>query len=252
FVYKAWLEAGGAVEVVREKLLLWVADNGATPKARFVYKAWLEAGGALEAIEQPITHWLRKSWYLEEVSFTAKALSKIYPLPPGVSACIAANSGLHADNADSVFRLSGASRALQDENLSRGLAQLFLQSSLSVILAFLKRKPIPHEEDACSILFSNISFLPARGDFWNDILYIFSLLVAAKSPVVDTLRVRADIMVLLLHDCLELGFLSLQRDRESLIFLLRRLKNITSPDDLASLIDNDYFAGFSSAFDEVY
>ena len=163
-----------------------------------------------------------------------------------------AHSGLHANNADSVFRLSGASRAFQDENLSIVLGQLFLHSSLAVILAFLKREPVPHEETACSILFSNISTLPARGYYWNDTLHIFSLLVSAKSPVLTSSRVREDILVLLVHDCLELNFPNFQQDREGLIFLHGHLKDILSPDDLASLIDNDYLAGFPTAIDEMY
>jgi len=239
-VYAAWLDAKGEVEAVREKLLLWVAAHGTTQDARFVYKAWLDAKGEVESVLDQISIWLLKYWHLEEAFFATKKLSKRYPIPPRISACIAAHSGLHADNADSVFRLSSASRALRDEGLSPRLALIFIKSSRCVVDRFLKRIAIQDEEVACSILLSNICTLPMRGQFWSDTLHIFSCLVAEKSPIINTLRLRNEILVLMLHDSLALGFLDPKNDQDGIELVLMRLKSLLPVRDLRSLIKNGY------------
>ena len=60
FVYRAWLDAGGALDVVEQAVLAWLAqeDRALSPEAEFVYKAWLNAGGSLGEIRAYLLTWL--------------------------------------------------------------------------------------------------------------------------------------------------------------------------------------------------
>ncbi|MBO9453236.1 hypothetical protein J7426_23445 [Tropicibacter sp. R16_0] len=73
YVYKAWLDATGEVDAVREKLLLWVEEHGQSPVADFVYNAWLDAAGEEDAIREELLLWLQEHGQSPDAQFVYKA-----------------------------------------------------------------------------------------------------------------------------------------------------------------------------------
>ncbi|NBB53235.1 hypothetical protein GVN24_33675 [Rhizobium sp. CRIBSB] len=73
FVYKAWLDANGDVEAVRENLLQWLAVHGTTPEAQFVYKAWLDARGEVDAVRKELLAWVTEHGATPEARFAYQA-----------------------------------------------------------------------------------------------------------------------------------------------------------------------------------
>ena len=73
FVYKAWLDAKGDIELVRDYVKAWLIVNGITLKARFVYQAWLDAKGDIELVQGHIKAWLRVNAITPEANFVYRA-----------------------------------------------------------------------------------------------------------------------------------------------------------------------------------
>jgi len=73
FVYQAWLDAGGGLDVVRGPIAAWIEVHSTDAEAQFVYKAWLDAGGELELVHDPIAAWLEAHSTDAEARFVYKA-----------------------------------------------------------------------------------------------------------------------------------------------------------------------------------
>jgi hypothetical protein len=73
FVYCAWLDAGGEVAPVREKLLAWLERHGETPDAQFAYRAWLDAGGEVVPVREKLLAWLEQHGETPEARFVYSA-----------------------------------------------------------------------------------------------------------------------------------------------------------------------------------
>jgi hypothetical protein len=73
FVYRAWLEAGGPVVSVREKLLAWLEQFGGTPGAQFVYPAWLDAGGEVAPVRERLLAWVERHGETPDAEFVYSA-----------------------------------------------------------------------------------------------------------------------------------------------------------------------------------
>ncbi len=77
FVYRAWLDAKGELDVVQEPIKDWLGqkNNRLIPEAQFVYKAWLDAKGELELVQEPIKDWLghENNRLIPDASFVYKA-----------------------------------------------------------------------------------------------------------------------------------------------------------------------------------
>jgi hypothetical protein len=58
FVYKAWLDTRGDLDVVRDGVAAWIALHATAPTAQFVYKAWLDARGELDVVRSGVVAWL--------------------------------------------------------------------------------------------------------------------------------------------------------------------------------------------------
>ncbi|MCX5964522.1 MAG: hypothetical protein NT070_15705 [Cyanobacteria bacterium] len=69
FVYKAWLDAGGAIETIEPQLIEWLFSNSTILEADFVYKAWLEAGGDLHLIREPLIKWFTYNKEYSKIDF---------------------------------------------------------------------------------------------------------------------------------------------------------------------------------------
>ena len=69
FVYRAWLEAGGEVAPVREKLLAWVERHGEESEAQFVYRGWLDAGGEVALVREKLLAWVERHGETPDASF---------------------------------------------------------------------------------------------------------------------------------------------------------------------------------------
>ncbi|WP_205910424.1 hypothetical protein, partial [Rhizobium sp. FKL33] len=95
FVYKAWLDVGGEVGAVRESLLLWVERHGTTPKAGFVYQAWLDGGGEVKAVRRSLLEWVEINSSLRDADFVFRAWlaagERLEPIKSACEAWLAAN-----------------------------------------------------------------------------------------------------------------------------------------------------------------
>ena len=80
FVYPAWLDAGGDKELVCDAIGSWVAAHKDSVDAPFVYKAWLDAGGDKELVRDAIGSWVaahkdsEAAGLAEEICTTAEAV----------------------------------------------------------------------------------------------------------------------------------------------------------------------------------
>jgi hypothetical protein len=73
FVYHAWLEAGGDRVLVEESIRKWLEQHRELAAAGFVYRAWLDAGGDRTLVEAPIRNWVAQHWELETAQFVYHA-----------------------------------------------------------------------------------------------------------------------------------------------------------------------------------
>jgi hypothetical protein len=69
FVYRAWLDAGGPLAPVQEKLLAWLKQRGETQDAEFVYRAWLNAGGEVALVQEKLLAWVKQHGETLEAQF---------------------------------------------------------------------------------------------------------------------------------------------------------------------------------------
>ncbi|MBD8469421.1 ATP-binding protein [Sphingomonas sp. CFBP 8765] len=58
YLYRAWLDAGGGIQIVGSSLLEWLGEHGETDGAPFVLQSWLAAGGDAEAIAVALGVWV--------------------------------------------------------------------------------------------------------------------------------------------------------------------------------------------------
>ena len=105
FVYHAWLEAGGEVAPVREKLLAWVGQHGEILEAGFVYRGWLDAGGEVAPIREKLLAWFETHWQ-EREQFLLKEIARQPALPLTTVRAALRWCQMFADNEDAIWNLS--------------------------------------------------------------------------------------------------------------------------------------------------
>jgi hypothetical protein len=69
FVYRAWLNAGGDTELVKDCIAAWLAGHVTNAESQFCYRAWLDAGGEIAMIQESLVKWLAKYEALEEATY---------------------------------------------------------------------------------------------------------------------------------------------------------------------------------------
>lgn len=73
FVYKAWLDAKGDRDIVREAALAWIDKYGARSEAQFLFAAWLNAGEDIKAVGEKLPAWVAEHGTLFDASYTLRA-----------------------------------------------------------------------------------------------------------------------------------------------------------------------------------
>jgi hypothetical protein len=74
FVYAAWLNADGEVDVVRAGALAWMARYGERIDAQFLYAAWLKAGRDMDLLTGRISTWIQLHGARPDAQFLYSAL----------------------------------------------------------------------------------------------------------------------------------------------------------------------------------
>ncbi|NTW19764.1 MAG: hypothetical protein HGA42_09215 [Nostocales cyanobacterium W4_Combined_metabat2_030] len=78
FVARAWLDASGEKELIREPIDAWLKVHATALEAGFVYKSWLDAGGEKEIVKEYIPPWLKKFPLEFETRFVIDSLSALF------------------------------------------------------------------------------------------------------------------------------------------------------------------------------
>ena len=243
-VYKAWLDAKGEVEAVREKLLLWVNEHGTAPEADFVYKAWLDAELPYEEIQSQCQAWLLLNWKLESAVFVTKALSSRSDLPLDIVARIIAWAGIYAKHEDAIFRLSRVSRVISDPMLPRNFIGIFKKSILLVFEHILDKGTLSEsEQNACSIVFGNLAKTKTSANqFWPVILELYCSCLRHGSILKNFQGMPSGTWVILLHDALIRGLLDPTKDRLAVNRAHKLVQDAVSPEDYADFLKNKYLS----------
>jgi hypothetical protein len=242
FVYNSWLDAKGEVDAVREKLLLWVAEHGTTPEAQFVYNSWLKSGQPLEPIKTACEAWLLEHWNSEDAVYVTKELSKALNLSYDTVCCILAWAGTYPANEDAIFRLSRLSRVFHMHARSAKFSLLVTKATAAVLAdLFAMQEHSKGVRDACSILFANFSKseYPRDGN-WSAIidLYCDSLRHGSIFWYFDGMpRATWEIM---LHEALALEKLDPIADAAAVRHAHELILQLRSPDEYAALLANGY------------
>jgi hypothetical protein len=63
FVFRAWLQAHGDIDVVRPHVHRWLERYFEIPEAEFIYCAWLQAGGEKDEIFTSLAAWMEMHWH---------------------------------------------------------------------------------------------------------------------------------------------------------------------------------------------
>ena len=106
FVYKSWLDAGGATDVVEPSIKAWLAEHQTAPEADFVIRAWLEAGGDFKVVRSAAIGWLRRHRETRDAVYVTKRLARQTDLPAATVEDILVWCRCHPEDADVLWRLT--------------------------------------------------------------------------------------------------------------------------------------------------
>jgi hypothetical protein len=105
-VCRAWLDAGGERELVRDAIAAWLKDHATDAEADFLCRAWLEARGSFSLVKLPAIRWLSQHCHTAEAVYLTKVLAKQRDLPAQTVVDILTWCRTFAIHEDAIWRLT--------------------------------------------------------------------------------------------------------------------------------------------------
>jgi hypothetical protein len=118
FVYRAWLHAGGEREFVQHHVIAWLGAHGTDVDADFVFRGWLEAGGDFSLVRTHAIQWLSHNCESAEAVYLTKSLAKEPGIPVETVKDILRWCSMFATTEDALWRLTQLGRHLLREEVA--------------------------------------------------------------------------------------------------------------------------------------
>ena len=211
----------GPTAEVLEVLLTWLDRWDMSVLASFVYRAWLENGGYIEVVQERCFRWLGIHWRDHEAAFVIKSLAAIDDLPSAVLVDMAKWASVHRRHPDALDRVRRISRYLKfsDDEYSLEVVSALVRAGI-LVLSELLRNENATERDRLSggiVLLNLFRGAGNTAEYGPIIVRLFAIFVTDGRTFRPKSEINLDPTVLIaMKWCFESGYFNLSRDVEGL------------------------------------